>query len=59
MAKHQIPTGKDQLIMDRNHTRDRKKGIDAFKDTVANGFETRNGRMSTLINFGRNTKVYS
>jgi hypothetical protein len=39
LAKHQVPDGKGHLVKDRNHTRDRTKGIDAFIDTVANRFE--------------------
>lgn len=39
ITKHKIPEGKGHLIKDRNHTRDRTKGIDAFLDTVANQFK--------------------
>lgn len=39
IAKHKIPDQKGHLIKDRNHTRDRTKGIDAFIETVANRFE--------------------
>ena len=39
IAKHKIPDGKGQLMKDRNHTRDRTKGIDAYLDTVANQFK--------------------
>jgi hypothetical protein len=39
IAKHKIPDGKGQLMKDRNHTRDRTKGIDAYIDTVANQFK--------------------
>lgn len=38
MAKHKICHGKGQLIQDRQHTRDRSKGIDAYMDTVASYF---------------------
>ncbi|WP_234028456.1 hypothetical protein [Lentibacillus sp. Marseille-P4043] len=38
IAKHKIPEGKGQLVKDRNHSRDRTKGVDAFIDTVANQF---------------------
>lgn len=39
IAKHSIPNGKGILIKDRNHSRDRNKGIDALIDTVAQKFE--------------------
>ncbi|MCA0172975.1 IS21 family transposase [Bacillus sp. RAR_GA_16] len=39
LAKHQIPDGRGRLMKDRQHTRDRTKGIDAFIDNVANRFE--------------------
>ncbi len=38
VAKHKIPEGKGHLVKDRNHSRDRTKGVDAFIDTVANQF---------------------
>ncbi|WP_413229435.1 Mu transposase domain-containing protein [Heyndrickxia sporothermodurans] len=38
MAEHKICHGKGQLIQDRQHTRDRSKGIDAYMDTVASYF---------------------
>ena len=41
IAKHRIPEGKGQLVKDRNHTRDRTKGVDAFIDTVAKQFADR------------------
>jgi transposase len=39
VAKHKIPDGKGHLVKDRQHSRDRTKGIDAFIDTVAKQFE--------------------
>lgn len=38
IAKHKLCHGKGQLIQDRQHTRDRSKGIDAYIDTVAGYF---------------------
>ncbi|WP_242057294.1 Mu transposase domain-containing protein [Guptibacillus hwajinpoensis] len=39
LAKHQIPDGRGRLMKDRQHARDRTKGIDAFIDNVAKRFE--------------------
>ncbi len=39
IAKHKIPEGKGNLVKDRNHSRDRTKGIDAFIDSVAHQFK--------------------
>ncbi|WP_067726509.1 IS21 family transposase [Oceanobacillus damuensis] len=39
VAKHNIPDGKGLLIKDRNHSRDRTKGIDVFMGTVAQQFD--------------------
>ena len=39
LAKHKISYEKGKLIQDRNHTRDRTKGIDAFIDSVASYFD--------------------
>lgn len=39
VAKHNIPDGKGLLIKDRNHSRDRTKGIDTFMDTVSQQFD--------------------
>lgn len=41
IAQHKIPEGKGNLIKDRNHTRDRTKGIEAFIGTVAKQFKNR------------------
>lgn len=38
IAKHQIESGKGNLIQDTNHTRDRTAGIDAYINTVASKF---------------------
>ncbi|MDE3837801.1 IS21 family transposase [Bacillus methanolicus] len=38
IAKHKIFPGKGQLIQDRQHTRDRTKGIDAYIETVSRYF---------------------
>ena len=38
IAKHKLCHGKGQLIQDRQHTRDRTKGIDAYIHTVAGYF---------------------
>ena len=38
LAKHKIVHGKGELIQDRNHKRDRTKGIDAYIETVASCF---------------------
>jgi hypothetical protein len=38
IAKHDIPQGRGNLVKDRNHSRDRTKGIDAYIDTVAEHF---------------------
>ncbi|KIO68310.1 hypothetical protein B4065_1659 [Caldibacillus thermoamylovorans] len=39
IAKHKISNRKGQLIQDRQHTRDRSKGIDTLLETVASYFE--------------------
>jgi len=39
IAEHQISTEKGKLIKNRNHTRDRSKGIDEFKKRVISSFE--------------------
>ena len=39
LAKHRISPGKGGLIKSRNHSRDRSKGIQAFKETVARQFK--------------------
>ncbi|WP_299833884.1 hypothetical protein [uncultured Metabacillus sp.] len=39
IAKHKVPEGKGVLVKDRNHSRDRSKGIDAFINTVIQQFE--------------------
>lgn len=39
IAKHPISTQKGQLIQDRNHRRDRSKGIDAYIETVSTYFQ--------------------
>jgi hypothetical protein len=39
LAKHTIDYRKGQLIQDRQHTRDRSKGIDAYIQTVAEYFK--------------------
>jgi hypothetical protein len=39
IAEHTISQGKGKLIQDRQHTRDRTKGIDAFLSSVAGQFE--------------------
>lgn len=39
IAKHKISPGKGKLIQDRQHTRDRTKGIDALLETVASYFD--------------------
>ena len=39
IAKHKICHEKGRLIQDRQHTRDRTKGIDAFIETVAGYFD--------------------
>lgn len=41
IAKHRIPEGKGNLVKDRNHSRDRTKGIDAFINTVTQQFENK------------------
>ena len=38
LAKHKIVHGKEELIQDTNHKRDRTKGIDAYIETVASCF---------------------
>jgi transposase len=38
IAKHDIPEGRGNLVKDRNHSRDRSKGIDVFIDTVVEQF---------------------
>src|SRR5690554_1883550 len=38
IAKHKISHGKGQLIQNKNHTRDRSKGIDSYIETVADYF---------------------
>ncbi|MEQ6376783.1 IS21 family transposase [Bacillaceae bacterium S4-13-56] len=38
IAKHRIPEGKGRLVKDRQHSRDRTKGIGAFINTVSNQF---------------------
>lgn len=39
IAEHQISTVKGKLIKNRNHTRDRSKGIEEFKQRVISSFE--------------------
>ncbi|WP_202615610.1 IS21 family transposase [Ureibacillus xyleni] len=39
LAKHRLEIGKGKLIKNRNHGRDRSKGIQAYKDTVIRQFE--------------------
>ncbi len=34
LARHRLALGKGELIKNRNHGRDRSKGLDAFKETV-------------------------
>lgn len=38
LAKHQLCHGKGELIKNRHHTRDRSKGIQAYKETVIRQF---------------------
>jgi hypothetical protein len=39
LARHKICHGKGELIKNRQHTRDRSKGIQAYKETVIRQFE--------------------
>ncbi|MHC0039761.1 IS21 family transposase [Pseudoneobacillus sp. C159] len=39
LAKHQLSLGKGELIKNRNHTRDRSKGIQAFRETIIRQFD--------------------
>ena len=39
LARHALSLEKGQLIKNRNHQRDRSKGIEAFKDTVIRQFQ--------------------
>lgn len=39
LAKHSLELGKGKLIKNRNHGRDRSKGIQAYKETVTRQFE--------------------
>src|SRR5699024_1828756 len=39
LAKHELSFGKGQLIKNKNHQRDRSKGIEAFKETVIRQFQ--------------------
>lgn len=39
LARHKICHGKGELIKNRQHTRDRSKGIQAYKETVIHQFE--------------------
>ena len=39
LAKHRISLGKGKLIKNRHHSRDRSKGIQAFKETVVRQFK--------------------
>ena len=39
LAKHRLELGKGKLIKNRNHGRDRSKGIQAYKETVVRQFK--------------------
>lgn len=39
IAEHKISTQRGQLIQDRNHRRDRSKGIDAYIESVSKSFQ--------------------
>lgn len=39
LARHELSLGKGQLIKNKNHQRDRSKGIEAFKETVIRQFQ--------------------
>lgn len=39
LARHKICQGKGELIKNRQHTRDRSKGIQAYKETVIRQFQ--------------------
>lgn len=39
LARHELSLGKGQLIKNKNHQRDRSKGIEAFKETVVRQFK--------------------
>lgn len=41
LAEHKISTQKGKLIKNRNHTRDRSKGIEELKQSVISSFENR------------------
>lgn len=39
LARHELAIGKGQLVKNRNHQRDRSRGIEAFKETVVRQFQ--------------------
>ena len=39
LARHELAVGKGKLIKNRNHQRDRSKGIEAFKETIIRQFK--------------------
>lgn len=49
LAKHKIRHGKGELIKNRQHTRDRSKGIQAFKETLIRQFNDQE-KAQKLIN---------
>jgi hypothetical protein len=44
LAKHRLCNGKGELIKNRQHTRDRSKGIQAYKETIVRQFSNKKRR---------------